>query len=298
VDPTRPLAPGVPRCVPEAPSSDAARAGLETERQFVLALGGFALEIAGAVLVTHERLPSPRFNVVEVRAVSAERQTAFFERCLDHYFQRALRPTFRLRPPVPPHLDRGLRRFGLRPRPAPLELLLGPAPSAEGGRRAAATSTLRVRPAERSDLDTVAAFWTNERERPEFRAALEVAWSHPNPGERLRPILAAEEGATVAAALVYEFAGASGIYAVSTQPGARGQGAASSLVRYACSEEFTEPGTRTSIFSDSSRLRGRLEGLGFRVATAFQEYELPRDADLAIPDPGPEGPPRWRPPRD
>jgi ribosomal protein S18 acetylase RimI-like enzyme len=278
--------------VPDDARRAAADAAVVTERQFVLALGGFALEIAGAVLVTHEKLPSPRFNFVDVRGIAPERQSAFFERSLDHYFQRAIRPTFRLRPPVPPHLDAGLRRLGLRPRPAPLELMIAseevpdPDPTA-----------VRVRSADRGDLDTVAAFWTHERERPEFRAALEVAWSHPNPGERLRPILAGEGADVVAGALVYEYGGTSGIYAVATQPGARGRGAASSLVRYARSSPFADPGTRASIFADSARLRARLEHLGFRTGLTLQEYELPTDAALAIPPPGPEGPPRWRPPR-
>ncbi|MCI4365333.1 MAG: hypothetical protein L3K10_04640, partial [Thermoplasmata archaeon] len=81
---------------------------LAAERQFVKTLGGFVLGIAGAELVTHERIPLPRFNFVVVGDVSLERGTAFFERVLDHYFQRALRPTFRVLPPVPAHLARGL----------------------------------------------------------------------------------------------------------------------------------------------------------------------------------------------
>ena len=102
----------------------ATEAALEAERQFVLTLGGFALEIPGATLVTHEKIPVPRFNFVQEMGVGRERQTAFFERALDHYFQRALRPTFRVPLPVPDHVDIGLRRFGFRARSAPLVLLL------------------------------------------------------------------------------------------------------------------------------------------------------------------------------
>jgi GNAT superfamily N-acetyltransferase len=276
----------------DEPARSDVHSALENELHFVLALGGFALRTAGATLVTHERLPSPRFNFVEVHGVAPERQTAFFERTLDHYFQRAIRPTFRLHPPVPSHLDSALRRLGLQPRADPLDLLVdsgapgdGPSP---GG---------RVRAATLDDLDDVCSFWTTERERPEFRSALEVAWSHPNPGERLRPLLALSEARPVSAALVYERGTTSGVYAVATRPDARGQGAASALVAFARSPAFAGARTRSSIFAGTPRLRSRLQRLGFSVAASFTEYELPRDAQLAVPPPGPPGPPRWRPPR-
>ncbi len=276
-----------------APYSAGVRAALENELHFVLALGGFALHTAGATLVTHERLPSPRFNFVEVHDVAPERQTAFFERALDHYFQRAIRPTFRLRPPVPDHLAASLRHLGLRPRSDPLCLLR------DGGRSfAQAAPGTRVRTATLAELDEVCSFWTAERERPELRAALEVAWSHPNPGERIRPLLAFDGSRAVSAALVYERRATAGIYAVATRSEARGQGAASALVAYARSPGFARPRTRSSIFAGTPRLRSRLERMGFSPAASFVEYELPRDAELAMPVPGPPGPPRWRPPRD
>jgi hypothetical protein len=267
-------------------------AALENELYFVLALGGFALRTAGATFVTHERLPSPRFNFVDVHEVAPQRQTAFFERALDHYFQRAIRPTFRLRLPVPAHLDVSLRRLGLRPRADPLDLLLDTGTSGEG-----ASPGDRVRAATLADIDDVCSFWTTERERAEFRSALEVAWSHPNPGERVRPLLASSEARPVSAALVYERGSSAGIYAVATRADARGQGAASALVAFARSPAFANPGTRSSIFAGTARLRTRIEKLGFSVAESFAEYELPRDAELAVPSPGPAGPPRWRPPR-
>ena len=40
----------------------------------MLALGGFVLEIGGASLVTHEHLPVPRFNFVEVHGIARDRQ--------------------------------------------------------------------------------------------------------------------------------------------------------------------------------------------------------------------------------
>ncbi len=268
----------------------ATEGALEAERQFVLTLGGFALEMPGATLVTHEKLPVPRFNFVQELGIGPERQTAFFERALDHYFQRALRPTFRVVQPVPTHVDAGLRRFGFRPRAHPLVLMMsaGAAPPALGG-------TVAVRLAEPSEVDLVASFWASERERPEFRTALEVAWVHPNPHERLRAVFASLGGTVVATGIVYRFRSSAGIHAVATTPSARGQGAASDLVAFVLRENPVGPGVRYSIFADSDRLAVRLEKLGFRTARAFQEYELPRDAELALPPPGPPGPPQWRP---
>jgi ribosomal protein S18 acetylase RimI-like enzyme len=268
------------------------RAALDCERQFVLTLGGFALEIAGAALVTHEKLPVPRFNFVQELGVGRERQASFFEHALDHYFQRALRPTFRVPEPVAEHLDRGLRKFGFQPRTSPLVLMLSgtasPTPS---------DGTVTVREADHSDLDVIASFWTSEAERPEFRTALDVAWMHPNPHETLVPIVASIDENPVAAALVYRHRSAAGIYAVATRPSARGQGAASEMVRFAISDRVGGPASRYSIFADSARLVHRLETLGFEKARAFIEYELPTNAQLAFPSPGPPLQPRWRPPR-
>ncbi len=267
-------------------------AALTAERQFVLTLGGFALEIAGATLVTHEKIPAPRFNFVQEMGVGPERQTAFFERALDHYFQRALRPTFRVPVPVPSHVDRGLRRFGFRPRSSLLTVLLE-----HGTPTESRTSAVEIREARTSDLDEIASFWTDPAERPELRTAVDVAWHHPNPHERLVPLLATLGSQLVSAAVVYRYRTAAGIHFVATRPSARGQGAASDLVRYALREHPAGAGARLSIFADSERLENRLRRLGFLPARSFVEYELPRAAELAIPPPGPPGPPRWRPPR-
>jgi len=275
-----------------SPDPLAVDSALATERQFVLTLGGFALEIAGATLVTHERLPAPRFNFVQELGVGRERQTAFFERALDHYFQRALRPTFRVPVPVADHLDVGLRRLGFRARAEPLVLLL-----ADAGVPAAGPAPEGVRPARSSELDLIASFWTAEAERPEFRTALDVAWHHPNPGEELVPLLAFRASEPVSAALVYRYGPTAGIYAVATRPPARGQGGASDVVRFATAAAVGGPRVRYSIFADSSRLERRLESLGFRSVRRFVEYELPPGAELALPPAGPPTPPRWRPPR-
>jgi len=267
-------------------------AALTSERQFVLTLGGFALEVAGASLVTHEKLPVPRFNFVQELGVGRERQTAFFEHALDHYFQRALRPTFRVPLPVPPHVDAGLRHFGFRPTAVPLVLMLseGQLPNRVG-------TEAQVRVADRRDLDLVTSFWTSERERPEFRTALDIAWSHPNPNEQLVPLLATLDGAPVSAALVYRYRAAVGVHAVATRPSARGRGAASALVTFALGRAVAGPATVYSILADSARLVRHLEALGFRAGRSFAEYELPASAELSFPSPGPLSGPRWRPPR-
>jgi GNAT superfamily N-acetyltransferase len=275
---------------PGGPEGDAA---LEAERQLILTLGGFAIEIAGAVLVTHEKIPVPRFNFVEVRNVGRERQSAFFERALDHYFQRALRPTFRVPIPAPDHVDRGLRSFGFRPKPTPLALRLG--------RQSPARATgeqVVVREPRREELGALASFWTGERERPELAAALDVGVHHPNPDERLVPLLALIDGTPVSAAVVYRYRRSAGIHLVATRPSARRQGAASALVAHVLREHPVGADVVYSILSDATGGGRRLTELGFETERSFVEYELPADAQLAMPAPGPPGPPRWRPPRD
>jgi GNAT superfamily N-acetyltransferase len=268
----------------------AVEAAVRSERRFVLALGGYALEIPGAVLVTHERIPSPRFNFVLVGPVAVDRQAAFFERALDHYFQRALRPRFRIPRPVPEHVDQGLRRFAFRPSGAALELLVDRGRSGPPERPG-----VEIRPAAPAETDLVASFWTVESERPELHAALEIAVHHPSPGEELVPLLARVDGRPVAAALVYRAGGAAGIHLVTTQVDARGQGAASALVEFAAAQARSRGDAGCSIFSDSPRISSHLAELGFAPVASFAEYELPRDADLALPPPGPAGPARWRP---
>ncbi len=275
-----------------ASTEHAVEAALAAERKFVLALGGYALEIPGAILVTHEKIPSPRFNCVAVTGIAVDRQAAFFERALDHYFQRALRPRFRIPRPVPEHLDRGLRRFAFRPAETPLELLLD-----DGRPVPAADPVAEVRPAAAEEVDLIASFWTEVPERPELRAALDVAWHHPPPGEELVPLIARIDDVPSSAALVYRAGRSAGIHLVTTRPEARGRGAASALVAYARSHGPADGAVRHAILSEAPRGSAHLATLGFSPVASFTEYVLPRDAELAFPPPGPPTPPRWRPPR-
>jgi hypothetical protein len=269
-----------------------ARAALAAEEALVKTLGGFVLSIAGAELVTHERIPLGRFNFVEVKGVDRGRQAAFFERALDHYFQRALRPAFRVPIPEPAHLVAGLERFGFRPRAHPLRLLLGAA-----DRQPTPTSAFEVRPAHAGELDEVVALWAGDAGRSEFRSAVDVAWHHPNPGERLTPVVALRGEKIVSTAIRYEHGGTAGLLFVTTRPGERGQGAASALVAGAFADRGAAADELPFLFADSERLERRLFDLGFAPVLSFREYELPAEAQLAFPRPGPPTPPRWRPPR-
>jgi hypothetical protein len=270
----------------------AVRSALEMERQFVLALGGFGLEIPGATLVTHERIAVPRFNFAQEVVVSRERIAAFFERALDHYFQRALRPSFRVPLPVPGFLTSALEHLGFRSSTVPLTLLL------RGSALTGASATeLTIRSAVPDELDAVVSFWSAPSERDELRRAIDVAWHHPNPEESLVPWLAFEEDVPVSASLVYRYRGSLGIFAVATRTEERGKGAATALVREILMASEHDPECSAAIWSESARLEDRLARLGFVAARRYAVFTLPADAELSIPPPGPPTPPRWRPPR-
>ncbi|MGA7923104.1 MAG: hypothetical protein WCA77_03935 [Thermoplasmata archaeon] len=259
------------------------------DRDLVLALGGYVVELPGAHLVVDERIAAPRFNFVQVAAIAPSRQAAFFERTLDHYFQRALRPCFRVPPPVPSHVDRALRGFGFQPRAHRNSLLI-----AEGPIEGNAGPHARV--AHPDELDRAVGFWSGEAERAELRRALEVALEHPNVGEHLEILFGlGPDGEPAAALLLLGNHDRVSIHAVATQPLVRGQGLASDLVRFARTRPVADG---VPVFMDvDDRAAGRLATLGFRGVGEEILYELPPGAELALPAPGPPSPPRWRPPR-
>ncbi len=225
------------------------------------------------------------------RSLPADR-TAFFERALDHYFQRALRPTFRVSDPVPPHVDSSLQTLGFRRRPFRLSLLARAtlaAPSSAAG--------FHVRPAREEEFDGFLSLWTGERERPELRSAVDVLWHHPNPDERLTPVVVTRGGPIVCAGLLYVHRGVAGLHFITTRPGERGQGAASALVSGVFGTGGPGAMPHGFLFADSPRLEARITSLGFRLLRGFVVYELPPEAELALPSTGPPSPPRWRPPR-
>ncbi|HUI38912.1 MAG TPA: GNAT family N-acetyltransferase [Thermoplasmata archaeon] len=273
---------------------EAFRRVVASERAFVLAVGGFSIELPGASLVTNERVPVPAFNYGQIDHVGRERQAAFFERALDHYFQRALRPSFRAPAPAPAHIDAGLRHFGFVPTESPLVVLESSGSVPTGAR---APEDLHVEAVGAEEIDRILPFWAGPRDRDELRRALEVALVHANPGERLVPWVAEKDGRDRSAAILYEEDGAIGLHAVATQPEARGGGAATELVRRVLESERAAGSGRIGMVVPHRRIAARLETLGFEVVGELVAYELPPAAELHIPPPGPPTPPRWRPPR-
>ncbi|MGC2288840.1 MAG: GNAT family N-acetyltransferase [Thermoplasmata archaeon] len=266
---------------------------LREERELVLSLGGYALELAGGVLVANERIPVPRFNFIQYVRLHRNRQSAFLERALDHYFQRALRPSIRAERPVPDFLDASLRHLGFRLTQHPWSLLLQRRPL----RPHAAASAYEVRTATAEELPLLAGFWTGATEREEFLRALAVTLEHPNPEECLVPGVALRDGSPASAALLHSHGASVGIHGVVTQPSERGRGAATALV----AGLLNVPQARgragpVAMWSDNPRLDRRLGELGFEVAVRYSVYELPADAELAVSSPAPPAPPRWRPP--
>jgi len=267
---------------------------LREERELVLSLGGYALELAGGVLVANERIPVPRFNFVQYVRLHRNRQSTFLERALDHYFQRALRPSIRVEHPVPDFLDGSLRRLGFRATPEPLSLLLRRRPA----RRRPAGATYDVRTATADELPLLASFWTGTTEREEFLRALAVALEHPNPEEGLVPGIALRDGSPASAALLHTYRSCVGIHGVVTQRSERGQGAATALVAGLLNDSHArEKAGPIAMWSDSPRLDRRLGDLGFEAVVRYSVYELPADAELALPSASPPAPPQWRPPR-
>ena len=280
--------------VPSPPAQAELEAALREERELVLSLGGYAMELAGGVLVVNERVPVPRFNFIQYVRLHRNRQSTFLERALDHYFQRALRPSIRAELPVPDFLDASLRHLGFRPTSTPWSLLLrdpsvgAPTPN----------PSYEVRPAAADELDRIAGFWTGETEREEFLRALSVALAHPNPDERLVPHVALRDGAWASAALVHTHRSAVGVHGVVTQPAERGHGAATALLAGLLrSGAFASREGPVAMWSDNPRLDRRLGGLGFAPAVRYAVYELPPEAELSLPSSPSAGPARWRPTR-
>jgi hypothetical protein len=279
---------------PAADEQHLIEAALREEREFVLSLGGYALELAGGVLVANERIPVPRFNFVQYVRLHRNRQSTFLERALDHYFQRALRPSIRAEQPVPDFLDSSLRHLGFRPNPEPWSLLLRRRPS----RPPPAGPAYVVRAATADELPLLAGFWTGPTEREEFLRALAVALEHPNPDEWLVPGIALRDGSPASAALLHTHRSSVGIHGVVTQPAERGQGAATALVAGLLEDSHAkEKSGPVAMWSDSPRLDRRLGSLGFEIAARYSIYELPAEAQLALPSTAPAAPPRWRPPK-
>jgi len=257
---------------------------LAVERAFVAALGGYTLQIAGAHLLTHERLPTAPFNVVIGADVAEARLTGFFERTLDHYFQRALRPTFRLRAPVGPPIAAGLLRFGFVRSPRPTWLVVAPR---SGELHRTATAAWRSVAAE--DVRDAAPALLPGADRLEASRAFEVAIATPHPGERWSAWARTGSQPAAGLAIVYQRDRIAWITrfgpAVETSP--------------ALDPGFAAIGGDEAEWIATLTLEAPAPAPadGRAVVAEFTTFELPRDAALELPRPGPPGPPRWRPPR-
>lgn len=269
------------------------RSALDAERALILSLGGYAFQVAGGTLVLHERVAVPRFNFVSVEDLSPLRQASFFERALDQYFQRALRPSFRVPLPAAPHVHRTLLELGFRPRPEALVLL------GRGARvrRPSAPASGRVRVGEEVPTSMLVPFWVSAREAPELSSAIEIVRHHPNPTERAVPVVLEEGGVPVAAALVYARGDAAFLFGIATAPAARGRGLATSLLEWIVTHPPAKGLPVVAAWSESRRLDRRLAKLGFVPWARWRVYELGPDAELSLPPNAPSAGPLWRPPR-
>jgi hypothetical protein len=277
---------------PVPPSLDLAERVATSQRAFVLAMGGFSLDLAGGALVTHERIPTPSFNFVELRPIHPARQSAFFERALDHYFQRAIRPSLRVPAPAPPGLDGTLGALAFR-RTASPRTLRWALPRTSGR----PPDGITVREATADDLDTLVSFWTDGPHREELRRSLDVLWNHPNPGERLVPLLAERDGRAVGSGVLYEAAPVASFHGVAMTPRDSSDVVSSAIVEYGLGLCDRSVVAAIALEGGTVGDAARLQNLGFTGVREMVEYELPVGAELTMPSPGPAQPPRWRPPR-
>ncbi len=271
--------------------AELAEALLIDERAMVLSLGGFTVGFAGGTLLLHDRIPVPRFNFATVDRVGQNRLAGFFERALDQYFQRAIRPAFRVPHPVPAYIDQTLRRLGFSPREEPLDVLAG----RRIANRPLGYGTAHF--ADGEDARDLAQLWVGPKESPEFATAVDILCHHPNPGEELRPVVVDENGERLGAALIYRHDDRALFFGISTQPSARGRGVATGLVRYVMRSRLGGRKVTYGLISESARLTRHLARLGFRRLRSMTVYELRAGAELSLPAVPTAGPPHWRPPR-
>jgi hypothetical protein len=284
---------GSGRAVTDLPSGSGSLLGLRAHEAFVVALGGSVLEIAGARLVLHERVPAPTFNYIVLGAIGPGRQAAFFERALDHYFQRAVRPAVLAPTPLARHLEEGLQRFGFRVEADPVRVLQAVGPPAEAP-TPAGLSVAELAPGE---IGRILPFWAESQESEELARSFQVLVHHPNPDESTRAWVVSEAGQDLASAVAYGIGTLRGLHGIGTVSGARGRGAASAVVRAALAAIGPSSAAPLTTLARGDRALASLERLGFAATATLAEYRLPKEAELHLPALGPPAPPRWRPPR-
>lgn len=246
--------------------------GLRQSRSLALVMGGYALEVPGAIMVVNEKVPVPRFNWVQDVRQSPGRVLAFVERALEHYYQRALRPTFDLR--VGPTQDLLVRSLGLAgyrslgPTGRRHLLLRDAAPPPASS----STSRLTVRAAEDAEIVRVADFLAEGRFQEEVLRCLEVVVAHPNPGERFVPYLGWEGKTPVAVGLLHCTEGTAGLHALASLPQVRGRGHATELLR-AILRDLPSP-MRVWMTVEGETVARPVRDLGFRTLSTFDVFAL------------------------
>ena len=271
---------------------DVARA-LELSRDFVAAFGGYSVEIPGAYLVVNEKVPVPRFNYVQDVVQAPGRVLAFIEKALEHYYQRALRPTIEVpRDVSQPALHRAIRAGGFTSRGASQDrrLLIWEGFPPDSPPPPAASPPRRVLPVAEDDLESFVDLWTPRRYRDEILRYFDVILAHPNPSERLVPYEIREGERILGLAVFYENRGVRGLPVVATVPDARSRGLATMLVAEILRRETSEVSSPVSLWLEGPRTPGPLLRLGFQERAAYEVYALPEErpleADLKIRDLG------------
>ncbi len=245
---------------------------LREARALPLLFGGYAVEWPGGTLVVNERVPASRFNFVQDVRLGPGRILAFVEKALEHYYQRALRPTFELPPELPqPGTISALAKAGyLSQGPDRCRTVL----LREEGELPAPDLRYQVRPVSEEELRTFLGFLAEPRHQMELNRYLEEDVSHPQPGERTVPYLAWRGEDPVAVALFHEAGPVRGIHAVATEPRHRGSGAASAMVAEILRAEARPPGYPWALFREGPGVPEPLRDLGFRVVLSFETYGL------------------------
>ena len=267
---------------PSSPPLHVLAAALREERHFSELLGGYSVELAEAHLVVNEKVPVPRFNFVQDVRCGGGRVAAFVERTLEHYYQRALRPTFEVPLDAPREGVRralGLAGYDSRGETHLRHLLVWDRTQTPARVLAAGPNgdhELTVEPLEEDELDVFVDLVAESqmRFREEVRRYVEVGMSHPNPGERVVPYVARKRGEPVSFGLFLAHPGASGLFAVGTATSAREQGCASALVAEVLRREGARAADPLCISAEGQAPPRPLLELGFRPWATFEIFEL------------------------
>lgn len=251
------------------------------ERRFPMIFGGYSVEVPEAHLVVNEKLPAPRFNWVQDVRCSPMRVTAFLERTLDHYYARALRPTFQIRSG---QADRavvhalGLAQYaGLGPSHRSHLLVWDPH---EGEARLPPTSRDRTPTRLQDDeFGTLADLLVLPRQRQEVVRCLEVAETHPNPGERTVAYVARTPEGPRSVAIYARQGHHAGLFGVGTLPEARAQGWATDLVAGVLRAEAVRDGVPVVLSAEGARPPSPLLKMGFEFLESFDVYALTPEGD-------------------